>query len=96
MTNNQEQYASSTGAEPPDHLSGGPSPSGGPLSLLADLVAGIKVGVHVKLLSGYFVGASLVLGMAILTLVVISSMNHQVSELTRLQKQVESATTKTN
>ena len=54
------------------------------------------MGVHVKLLSGYFVGALLVLGMAFLTLVVISSMNNQVSELTRLQKQVQSATTKNN
>ena len=41
-------------------------------------------------------GALLVLGMAILTLVVISSMNHQVSELTRLQNQVESANKKNN
>ena len=33
--------------------------------------------------------------MAILTLVVISNMNHQVSELTRLQNQIESAKKKT-
>ena len=49
----------------------------GPVGLLADVVAGIGVGIHVKLLSGYLVGALLVLGMAVLTLVVISSMNHQ-------------------
>ena len=70
--------------------------SRGPMSRLADAVAGIKVGVHVKLLAGYLVGALLVLGMAVLTLIVISSMNRQVEELTRLQKQVESATRKNN
>ena len=60
-----------------DQQSQGPSSAGrGPVNLLADLVAGISVGVHVKLLSGYLVGALLVLVMAVLTLVVISSMNH--------------------
>ena len=68
--------------------------STGPLGVLADLVAGIKASVHLKLLSGYLLGAMLVLGMAVLTLVVISNMNNQVLELTRLQKQVESATEK--
>ena len=68
----------------------------GPVGLLADVVAGVGVGVHVKLLSSYLAGAFLVLGMAVLTLVVISRMNHQVEELTRLQNQVESATRKSN
>ena len=36
----------------------------------------------------------MILGMAILTWVVISNMNHQVSELTRLQNQVEASTKK--
>ena len=67
-----------------------------PLGRLADVVAGIKVGVHVKLLTGYVAVALLVLGIAALTLVDISSMNNQVSELTRLQKQVESAIEKNN
>ena len=80
-----------------DQQSQGPSLTArGPVNLLADLVAGIGVGVHVKLLSGYLVGALLVLVMAVLTLVVISSMNHQVEELTRLQNQVEGATKKAN
>ena len=74
----------------------GSSSQRGPLSFLADVVAGINVGVHVKLLAGYLAGALLVLGMAILTLSVISNMSHQVEELTRLQKQVESATKKNN
>ena len=73
-----------------------PPASRGALSLLADVVAGIKVGVLVKLLTGYVAVALLVLGMAALTLVVISSMNNQVSELTRLQKQVQSAIRKNN
>ena len=79
------------------------SPYGGPplgprdpLSWLADMVAAIKVGVHVKLLSGYLIGALLLLGMAIFTLVVISSMNNQVDELTQLQDQVEAAGKKNN
>ena len=67
-----------------------------PLGLLAEIVAGVNVGVQVKLLTGYFAVALLVLGIAALTLLVISSMNHQVSELTRLQKQVESAIRKNN
>ena len=66
------------------------------MSLLADIVAGINVSMHVKLLAGYLVGGLLVLGMAVLTLVVISSMNNQVEDLTRLQNQVESAGTKKN
>ena len=70
--------------------------STGPLGLLADFVAGIRASVHLKLLSGYLLGAILVLGMAVLTLVVITSMSNQVKELTRLQKQVESANTKNN
>ena len=76
--------------------SGPPLGSGDPLSRLADMVAAIKVSVHVKLLSGYMIGALLLLEMAILTLVVISSMNNQVDELTQLQDQVESAGKKNN
>ena len=96
MTGNGDQHESNAPAGPPNLAGDGLSQRRGPLNFLADLVAGIKVSVHVKLLSGYFVGALLVLGMAILTLVVISSMNSQVSELTRLQKQVESANKKNN
>ncbi len=84
------------GNGPSSPHSGPSSGSGDPLSRLADMVAAIKVGVHVKLLSGYMIGALLLLGMAILTLVVISSMNNQVDELTKLQDQVESAGKKNN
>ena len=68
----------------------------GPLGLLADMVARIRVSMHLKLLSGYLAGAFLVLGMAIMTLIVISNMTHQVDELTRLQNQVEAAGKKKN
>ena len=83
-------------SEPWNFSDGGTSASRGPLSYLADVVAGINLSVHAKLLAGYLAGALLVLGMSILTLVVISNMNHQVSELTRLQNQVESATKKSS
>lgn len=55
-----------------------------------------RVSMHLKLLSGYLAGAFLVLGMAIMTLIVISNMTHQVDELTRLQNQVEAAGKKKN
>ena len=73
-----------------------PQGAPGPLGLLADMVARIRVSMHLKLLSGYLAGAFLVLGMAILTLIVISNMTHQVDELTRLQNQVEAAGKKNN
>ena len=96
MAENGEQRDPNTPVGSPGFYGGGLSPPRGPLSFLADLVAGIRVSVHVKLLSGYFVGALLVLGMAILTVVVISNMNHQVSELSRFQNQVQSAAKKQN
>ena len=74
----------------------GTSAARGPLSFLADIVAGVNLSVHTKLLAGYLMGALLVLGMSMLTLVVISNMSHQLSELTRLQNQVESASKKSN
>ena len=96
MTENGEQRDPNTPVGSPGFSGAGLSPPRGPLSFLADVVAGIRVSVHVKLLSGYFVGASLVLGMAILIVVVISNMNHQVSELSRFQNQVQSAAKKQN
>ena len=61
MTGNRDERDLNAPAGPPDLSSEGPPPPRGPLSFLADLVAGIRVGVHVKLLAGYFVGGLLVL-----------------------------------
>ena len=63
----------------------------GPLRPLVDLAAGINVGVHVKLLSGFLVGALLLLGMGILSLVVINRMSQRVDDLTQLQERVDLA-----
>ena len=63
----------------------------GPLRPLVDVVAGIDVGVHVKLLSGFLVGAVLLLGMGVLSLVVINRMSQRVDDLTALQQQVDLA-----
>ena len=94
MTDNGDQRDPNVPLGSPNFADESLSTARGPMGFLADLVAGIKVSVHIKLLAGYFAVAMLVLGMAILTLVVISSMNHQVSELTRLQNQVQSAAKK--
>ena len=63
----------------------------GPLERLGDLVARIGVSVRVKLLGGYLAVALLVLVMAALTLVIITRMSDQVSELTRLEAQIDVA-----
>ena len=70
--------------------------TGGPMSRMADVVARLGVGVHVKMLTGYLSVALLLLVMAVLTLIVISRMSHQVEELTRLQGQLDKARLKTN
>ena len=49
-----------------------------------DAVARIKTSVHMKLLSGFLVGALLLVGMAALSLLVIGRMNERVDELNRL------------
>jgi len=53
---------------------------------MVDLAAGINVGVHVKLLSGFLAGALLLLGMGVLSLVVINRMSQRVDDLTELQQ----------
>jgi class 3 adenylate cyclase/CHASE3 domain sensor protein len=58
---------------------------------VADAVARIGVGVHAKLLSGFLIGALLLLVMGILSLVVINRMDQRVDELTRLQAQADSS-----
>ena len=62
-----------------------------PLRPLVDLVARIHASVHAKLLSGFLVGALLLLGMALLSLVVIDRMSARVEELTRLQDDMDRA-----
>lgn len=62
-----------------------------PLRPLVDLVARIPASVHAKLLSGFLVGALLLLGMALLSMVVIDRMSARVEELTRLQDDMDLA-----
>ena len=61
----------------------------GALRPLVDLVAAIKVSVHIKLLAGFLVGALLLLGMALLSLLVIGRMSERVGVLTNLQEKVD-------
>lgn len=66
-------------------------PLAGLLGYISDVVARINVGVLRKLLFGFFAGALLLLGMAILSLLGIRHMGQQVDELTRLQRTIDSA-----
>lgn len=61
----------------------------GPLRPLVDFVARTKASVLVKLLAGFFVGALLLLGMGILSLVAINRMSQQVDELNDLSEKVD-------
>lgn len=63
----------------------------GPFGWLADRVARINVGVHSKLLTGFLIGAVLVLVLAALSLVVISRMSGQVEQLSTLHRNVDLA-----
>ena len=51
-----------------------------------DAVARVRASVHTKLLTGFLVGALLLLGMGILSMVVLNRMSGQVEELTALQE----------
>jgi signal transduction histidine kinase len=62
-----------------------------PLHPLVDFVARIRASVHTKLLAGFLIGALLLLGMAVLSLVVINRMGQQVEELARLQENMDHA-----
>ena len=70
---------------------GEPRSFAGPLRPLVDPVARINVGVHAKLLTGFLVGAALLLGMGVLSLVVINRMSQRVDDLTVLQDKVDRA-----
>jgi serine phosphatase RsbU (regulator of sigma subunit)/CHASE3 domain sensor protein len=54
-----------------------------------DFVARIKATVHLKLLAGFFIGALLLLGMGILSVVAINRMNQQVEDLNDLSEKVD-------
>ncbi len=56
-----------------------------PLRPVVDLVARLQVGVNAKLLPGFLVGAMLLLGMGILSLVVIERMGDRVADWARMQ-----------
>jgi len=63
----------------------------GVLRPLVDGVASIKASVHAKLLAGFLVGALLLLGMAILSLIVIDRMSQRVEDLARLHERIDLA-----
>ena len=56
---------------------------------LVDFAAGLNVGVHTKLLTGFLVGALLLVGMGALSLLVIGRMSQRVDDLTRLHDKVD-------
>ena len=99
----ESRRAAAAVPDPSDHRRGrvpaerdGRSPSDselppltGALRPLVDAVAGIQVSVHVKLLAGFLLGALLLLGMAVLSLVVIDRMSQRVGVLTRVQEKVD-------
>ena len=60
-----------------------------PLRPIVDFVARIKATVHLKLLAGFFIGALLLLGMGILSVVAINRMNQQVEDLNDLSEKVD-------
>jgi len=70
---------------------GGLLASPGPLIPLVDLVASIRVGVFPKLLTGFLIGALLLLAMGILSLWVIDRMSGRATELNALSQQLDLA-----
>lgn len=62
-----------------------------PLGSVVDLVARIHTSVHIKLLSGFLIGALLLLGMAILSLAVINRMDQQMNRFAQLQENMDLA-----
>ena len=73
------------------HSGGGLLASPGPFRPMVDFVARINTGVFTKLLSGFLVGALLLLGMGILSLVVIARMSQRVEDLNLLQEEADLA-----
>src|SRR5439155_9901895 len=67
----------------------GPLPSF--LRALVDWVARVNATVHTKLLAGFLVIALLLLAMGVLSVTVLSRVNHQVDTLTALNEQTDLA-----
>jgi signal transduction histidine kinase len=63
----------------------------GRLRPLVDAVARLNISVHRKLLFGFLIGALLLVGMAILSLVIIGRMSERVADLDRLQAKASRA-----
>ncbi len=63
----------------------------GPLRPLVDAVARLNFSVHRKLLFGFLIGALLLVGMAVLSLVIIGRMSDRVADLDRLQAKASRA-----
>lgn len=56
-----------------------------------DMVARVKATIHAKLLAGFLISALLLLAMGILSIVVINSMNRQMSRVIELQEEMDLA-----
>ncbi|MFQ5814363.1 MAG: ATP-binding protein [Anaerolineae bacterium] len=89
MADAKDEQGKGAGTPMPEPEGEGGLPLPGPLRPLVDFVARIKASVHVKLLVGFFIGALLLLGMGILSVVAINRMNQQVGELNDLQERVD-------
>jgi class 3 adenylate cyclase/CHASE3 domain sensor protein len=63
----------------------------GALAPLVDAVARIKVSVHMKLLAGFLIGATLLLGMGVLSVIVTERISTEVTELNVLQQKLDLA-----
>ena len=83
------------GAEPQEELHPltGPSPGrwAAPLRPLVDGVARLKVGMHIKLLSGFLIDVVLLLAMGIISSVFIGQLREQTNDLAQSQEQVDRA-----
>lgn len=58
---------------------------------LVDMVARVQATIHTKLLAGFMISALLLLAMGLLSIVVINSMNRQMTRVVTLQEQTDMA-----
>jgi class 3 adenylate cyclase len=73
------------------HMNDDLGPLPGFLRPFVDWVAGIRTTVHMKLLAGFLVIATLLLAMGLLSIAVLGRVNHQVDTLTALNDQTSQA-----
>lgn len=73
------------------HSDGSLPPLLGPVRPLVDFVARLNASVHTKLVGGFFLGALLLLGTFILSLMVVHQMSQHVGTLNRSQEKVDIA-----